>query len=159
MQLPALLEAGENMSSEVAAVPPAGGPTPTAEPVAAPAPAPAPPAPPEPPAPPPAPPELPEEDPNAPWVLRLGNYLTGSTKPLPKSDDPLVLRIGNYLHEKQPGPWSILANEKPHDPMVRSAPEQRLACRERAEFCGRWAGSATRHVSQRDQTGGDSAQN
>ena len=37
---------------------------------------------------------------------------------------PAVLRLGTYLHDKQPGPWSILANEKPHDPLVSSAPPQ-----------------------------------
>ena len=63
-----------------------------------------------------------ESDPNSPWVLRLGNYLTGKGRDPSKPAVPVVLRLGNYLHDKQPGPWSILANEKPHDPLVSCAP-------------------------------------
>ena len=63
-----------------------------------------------------------ESDPKAPWVLRLGNYLTRAKSSTPSV--PAVLRLGTYLHDKQPGPWSILANEKPHDPLVSSAPPQ-----------------------------------
>lgn len=54
-----------------------------------------------------------------PWVLRLGTYLRGEKKEKEESPDPWALRLGNYLREKKPGPWSILANEKPDDPMVR----------------------------------------
>ena len=71
-----------------------------------------------------------ESDPNSPWVLRLGNYLTGKGRDPSKPAVPVVLRLGNYLHDKQPGPWSILANEKPHDPLVSCTrdPQSRL-CR------------------------------
>ena len=29
-----------------------------------------------------------------------------------------VVRLGSYLRERQPGPWSIIANEKPQDPLA-----------------------------------------
>ena len=69
-----------------------------------------------------------ESDPSSPWVLRLGNYLTGKGRDPSKPAVPVVLRLGNYLHDKQPGPWSILANEKPHDPLVSCAPTLTPAC-------------------------------
>ena len=51
-----------------------------------------------------------------PWVLKLGNYLSR-----PK-DDPnaegWAVSLGKYLNERQPGPWSIIANEKPQDPLA-----------------------------------------
>ena len=56
-----------------------------------------------------------------PWVLRLGNYLLNKKEPAADASEetPWAVRLGTYLEEKRPGPWSILANEKPHDPMVR----------------------------------------
>ena len=58
-----------------------------------------------------------------PWVLRLGNYLLNKKDPDAKSSGPTpwAVQLGTYLEEKRPGPWSILANEKPHDPMVSAA--------------------------------------
>ena len=55
-----------------------------------------------------------------PWVLRLGNYLGSQRSENSKSDDQdgWALRLGNYLKERQPGPWSIIANEKPQDPLA-----------------------------------------
>jgi len=32
--------------------------------------------------------------------------------------EPWAVRLGTYLSEKKPGPWSLVANEKPHDPLV-----------------------------------------
>jgi len=98
----------------------AGEATPPVESVAAPE------APPEPAAPPPAPAPAPasapteEDTEDQPWVLQLGNYLSGKSS-AESSSDPLVLRVGTYLAKKKPGPWSILANEKPDDPMVSAA--------------------------------------
>ena len=57
-----------------------------------------------------------------PWVLRLGNYLGGApSEPSDGDDDDRgwAVRLGSYLSENQPGPWSIIANEKPQDPLVR----------------------------------------
>ena len=53
----------------------------------------------------------------SPWVLRLGNYLSGQATP---SDDerPWAVRLGSYLNERKPGPWSLIANEKPQDPLA-----------------------------------------
>ena len=89
----------------------------------------------------------PDEDPDAPWVLRLGNYLSG--KSTSAESDPLVLRLGNYLHKKKPGPWSILANEKPDDPMV-SAPGRNnaLTWHDISGAAGYCSGVAARHLSE-----------
>ena len=59
----------------------------------------------------------------SPWVLRLGNYLLNKKDPAADASEetPWAVRLGTYLEEKRPGPWSILANEKPHDPLVRPA--------------------------------------
>ena len=52
-----------------------------------------------------------------PWVLRLGNSLS---KPRAAEDDKgWAVKLGTYLSERQPGPWSLIANEKPQDPLVR----------------------------------------
>ena len=56
-----------------------------------------------------------------PWVLRLGNYLTKGKKEQQQEEDnstPWAVKLGTYLKDRQPGPWSIIANEKPHDPLV-----------------------------------------
>lgn len=34
------------------------------------------------------------------------------------SELPWAVRLGSYLKEKKPGPWSLLANEKPDDPLA-----------------------------------------
>ena len=52
-----------------------------------------------------------------PWVLRLGNWLTKSAEET-KSDTPWAVALGSYLNEKKPGPWSLIANEKPQDPLA-----------------------------------------
>ena len=58
-------------------------------------------------------------DGSSPWVLRLGNYLTGQTAAPPSDDDkPWAVRLGSYLNERRPGPWSLIANEKPQDPLA-----------------------------------------
>lgn len=55
-----------------------------------------------------------------PWVLRLGNYLSGKEDNSATDDDRgWAVRLGSYLSERQPGPWSLIANEKPQDPLVR----------------------------------------
>lgn len=55
-----------------------------------------------------------------PWVLRLGNYLSGKEDTSATDDDRgWAVRLGSYLSERQPGPWSLIANEKPQDPLVR----------------------------------------
>ena len=53
-----------------------------------------------------------------PWVLRLGNYLKGYKSAEPQ--EPWSVRLGNYLNEQKPGPWSLVANERPQDPLVRA---------------------------------------
>lgn len=58
-----------------------------------------------------------------PWVLRLGDYLNGSSGSKQESEPtPWAVRLGSYLNERQPGPWSLIANEKPQDPLVRRSP-------------------------------------
>ena len=106
------------MSAEVAAG--ADAAAPPVESVAAPAAPPEPVAASPPPAPSPASAPAEEDTEDQPWVLRLGNYLSGKSS-AESSSDPLVLRVGTYLAKKKPGPWSILANEKPDDPMVSAA--------------------------------------
>ena len=51
-----------------------------------------------------------------PLVLALGEYLNGSSE---GEKTPWVLRLGEYLREKQPAPWNLAGNERPHDPLVR----------------------------------------
>ena len=62
----------------------------------------------------------PDDSSSEPWVLRLGNYLTrpAGEKPDDASSTPWTVKLGNYLNERQPGPWSIIANEKPQDPLA-----------------------------------------
>lgn len=64
----------------------------------------------------------PDEEEAEPWVLRLGNYLKGQKKEAaaPPEETPWAVKLGSYLNDRQPGPWSIIANEKPQDPLVRS---------------------------------------
>lgn len=53
-------------------------------------------------------------------MLRLGNYLSGKEDTSATDDDRgWAVRLGSYLSERQPGPWSLIANEKPQDPLVR----------------------------------------
>lgn len=58
-----------------------------------------------------------------PWALKLGEYLQRRSKGEVTEPDadavPWAVQLGTYLREKQPGPWSLLANEKPQDPLVR----------------------------------------
>lgn len=62
----------------------------------------------------------PASDGSDPWVLRLGNFLLKNKDNTSETEcQPWAVRLGTYLEEKRPGPWSVLANEKPHDPMVR----------------------------------------
>ena len=68
-----------------------------------------------------------------PWALKLGEYLQRRSKGEVTEPDadavPWAVQLGTYLREKQPGPWSLLANEKPQDPLVR--------CRSGAWLCRR----------------------
>jgi len=57
------------------------------------------------------------EEGGEPWVLRLGNWLS-TPKGATMEGKPWAVRLGSYLNEKQPGPWSLIANEKPQDPLV-----------------------------------------
>ena len=87
-----------------------------------------------------------QEDDSRPWALRLGEQ---ASPPLPltrpphlcftqewpctgeylqrraagesesKEVEPWAVRLGTYLSKKKPGPWSLIANEKPQDPLVR----------------------------------------
>ena len=52
-----------------------------------------------------------------PWVLRLGNFLT-KKKDAPKDETPWAVKLGTYLEERRPAPWTIIANEKPKDPLA-----------------------------------------
>lgn len=52
-----------------------------------------------------------------PWVLRLGNYLSKKPGDDTKAEGWAV-SLGTYLKDQQPGPWSIIANEKPQDPLA-----------------------------------------
>ena len=52
-----------------------------------------------------------------PWVLRLGNFLT-KKKDEPKDETPWAVKLGTYLEERRPAPWTIIANEKPKDPLA-----------------------------------------
>lgn len=60
------------------------------------------------------------DDAGQPWVLRLGNYLSGESAPAPAgvSDKGWAVRLGTFLKDRQPGPWSLIANEKPQDPLA-----------------------------------------
>jgi hypothetical protein len=84
-----------------------------------------------------------QDDDSKPWALRLGKcsdllssclacghlnksriageYLqrraTGEPDESAESQ-PWALRLGTYLSEKKPGPWSLIANDKPQDPLV-----------------------------------------
>jgi len=62
----------------------------------------------------------PDEEEAEPWVLRLGNYLKGQKKEAaaPPEETPWAVKLGSYLNDRQPGPWSIIANEKPQDPLA-----------------------------------------
>lgn len=64
----------------------------------------------------PANPEEPTRSGKRPLVLALGEYLNGSSE---GDKTPWVLRLGEYLREKQPAPWNLAGNERPHDPLVR----------------------------------------
>ena len=62
-------------------------------------------------------PEMAGADEPKPWVLRLGNWLSRTSEET-QDETPWAVRLGSYLNEKQPGPWSLVANEKPHDPLI-----------------------------------------
>jgi hypothetical protein len=64
------------------------------------------------------PPESSKDDAGQPWVLRLGNYLTQPKSASTENEVPWTVRLGTYLNEQKPGPWSLIANEKPQDPLV-----------------------------------------
>jgi len=62
----------------------------------------------------------PDGEEGEPWVLRLGNYLKGQKKEAaaPLEETPWAVKLGSYLNDRKPGPWSIIANEKPQDPLA-----------------------------------------
>src|SRR6056297_2388430 len=51
-----------------------------------------------------------------------GEYLqrraTGEPDAESEESQPWALRLGTYLSEKKPGPWSLVANDRPQDPLV-----------------------------------------
>uniref|UniRef100_A0A7S3U8I2 Uncharacterized protein n=1 Tax=Strombidinopsis acuminata TaxID=141414 RepID=A0A7S3U8I2_9SPIT len=61
-----------------------------------------------------------QEDDSRPWALRLGEYLQrrAAGESESKEVEPWAVRLGTYLSKKKPGPWSLIANEKPQDPLA-----------------------------------------
>ena len=61
-----------------------------------------------------------EAEGGSPWVLRLGNYLQKRVNGELEAGDgtPWAVRLGTYLQENKPGPWSLVANERPQDPLA-----------------------------------------
>ena len=61
-------------------------------------------------------------DPDAPWTMRLGHYLqygeTDEARAEREAGGGWAVKLGNYLQANKPGPWSLVANKKPDDPLA-----------------------------------------
>lgn len=50
----------------------------------------------------------------------MGNYLSSPRRSSSSGEDstPWAVQLGSYLNERKPGPWSLIANERPQDPLA-----------------------------------------